>query len=125
VLMVGFFTLIGLARAGVVVFWHVQPDETSVASGGASAGASAGSSPSMVGAAGLFLAMSVLLSVAAAPVKRYTDATAAQWADQGRYASAVLGIAPGQPSSTTRPYDGKRPPVLPATPAPNPAESVQ
>ena len=125
VLMVGFFTLVGLARAGVVVFWHVQPDDASVASGGEGAGASAGSSPNMVAAAGLFLVLSVLLSVAAAPVKRYTDATAAQWADQGRYASAVLGLAPGQPSSTTRTYDGKRPPVHPATPAPNPAESVQ
>jgi hypothetical protein len=113
------FHPVGLARAGVIVFWHVQPDDssaTSVAGGGqvpgrSNGGLGAGSSPSMVGAAGLFLAMSVLLSVAAAPVKRYTDATAAQWADQGRYASAVLGLAPGQPSSTTRPYDGKRPPA--------------
>ena len=48
------------------------------------------------------------MAVLASPVKRYTDATARQLADQAAYARAVLGVT-GAP--TTRPYDGQRTPV--------------
>jgi multicomponent K+:H+ antiporter subunit D len=47
------------------------------------------------------------MAVLASPVKRYTDATARQLADQGAYARAVLGT----PAPTTRPYDGQRTPA--------------
>ena len=44
-------------------------------------------------------------------MKRYTDATALQLADQGAYARAVLGA----PAPTTRPYDGQRTPAAAPT----------
>lgn len=92
VLGVGFLSLIGLARAGSVLFWSVRPEVP----GGAS-----GSSPALVGATMSLLAMSVALSVFAAPVHRYTDAAAQQLQDRAAYARAVLGSDQAQ---TTRPY---------------------
>lgn len=92
VLAVGFLTLIGLARAGSVLFWSVRPDVP-----GGSAGASAGL---LVPTLSL-LAMSVALSAFAAPVQRFTAAAATQLLDREAYARAVLGDAAGR---TLRPY---------------------
>jgi multicomponent K+:H+ antiporter subunit D len=117
VLSVGFFTIVGLARAGVVLFWHVQPEPDE-------AQGNSGSSPKLLSAVWAFMALTVAMAVLASPIKRYTDDTATQLADTAAYAQAVLGLAPGQPSTTTRPYDGARqsmpasaPAAAPETPA--------
>ena len=52
------------------------------------------------------LTLSLLLAVAASPLKRYTDAAAAQLADRAAYAEAVLGPLGGAAATTTRPYRG-------------------
>jgi multicomponent K+:H+ antiporter subunit D len=52
------------------------------------------------------LALSLLLAVAASPLKRYTDAAALQLADRAAYAGAVLGPVGGAEATTTRPYRG-------------------
>jgi multicomponent K+:H+ antiporter subunit D len=106
VLSVGFISLVGLARAGVIVFWHVQPASDSAFS-------ASGSSFKMLSSAWAFMGITVLLAVMASPVKRYTDAAAAQLADKAAYAQAVLGEQGGVNAHTTRPYDGSR-----GTPAP-------
>jgi multicomponent K+:H+ antiporter subunit D len=95
VIVVGFFTLVGLARAGSILFWHLRPD--------APACASAGASPRLIGATLLLLAATVAMSVFAAPLQRYTAATAQQLTDRAAYARAVLG-AGGEATDTTRPY---------------------
>ena len=92
VLVVGFFTLIGLARAGSVLFWSVRPDVP---------GGSAGAAPGLLAPTLALLGMSVLLSVFAAPVQRYTAAAAAQVLDRAAYARAVLG---DEAPNTVRPY---------------------
>ena len=80
VLVVGFFTIIGLARAGVIVFWHVQPLK----------GASGpGSGAALLAPVWVFMALTIALAVAASPVKRYTDAAAAQLAQ-------IAYVDPGQ-----------------------------
>ena len=94
VLTVGFFTLIGLARAGSILFWHVDASRPSGASG---------ASPKLVGATLWLLGASVLMSVLAAPVQRYTAQAARQLTDRDAYARAVLG-AQGVSTETTRPY---------------------
>jgi multicomponent K+:H+ antiporter subunit D len=96
VLAVGFLTIVGLARAGVIVFWHVQP----TVDGGAP-----GSSANLLAPVWAFMALTVALAVLAAPVKRYADAAAAQLSVNADYGRAVLGA--GAPPST-RPYDGQR-----------------
>ena len=53
------------------------------------------------------------MTVWAAPLQRYADATAAQLADRAAYARAVLGSE--TPGAALRPYDGRLP--APATPA--------
>ena len=111
VLVVGFFSLVGLARAGVIVFWHVQPE-------GDAAAAASGSSVKLLSAAWAFMAITVALAVLASPVKRYTDAAALQLADTAAYAEAVLGFQGGARAQTVRPYDGSRN----ATPVPPAAE---
>ena len=100
VLVVGFFSIVGLARAGVVVFWHVQPTQD-----GPSAG---GSSLKLLSAVWAIMLMTVAMAVLASPIKRYTDAAAAQLADPAQYVRAVLG-AERATVPTTRPYDGARP----------------
>ena len=101
VLLVGFFSIVGLARAGVVVFWHVQPAPAD--------GDVSGASRPMLAAAWAFMALTVAMAVFASPIKRYTDAAATQLADPMAYVRAVLGEeAVTQP--TTRPYDGQRAP---------------
>ncbi|GAB4120256.1 MAG: monovalent cation/H+ antiporter subunit D [Rubrivivax sp.] len=95
VLAVGFLTLVGLARAGSILFWHARPELPP--------GASAGASPRLVGATLLLLAATVAMSVFAAPLQRYTEAAAAQLTDRAAYARAVLGER-GEAVDTTRPY---------------------
>ncbi len=95
VLVVGFLTLIGLARAGSILFWSVRTDVP---------GASAGSSPKLVVAMVSLLLMSVLLSLWAAPIQRYTAAAAAQLMDRDAYARAVLPEMGGVKADTVRPY---------------------
>jgi len=96
VLGVGFLTIVGLARAGVIVFWHVQP-----APGG---GAVSGGSAQLLSATWAFMVLTVALAVLAEPVKDYTDQTAAQLGDRTAYQRAVLGDL----GSSTRPYNGDR-----------------
>ena len=98
VLVVGFLTIVGLARAGVIVFWHVQPATDTGASG---------SSPRLLAPVWAFMALTLGLAVLASPVKRYTDAAAAQLSAPADYVRAVLG-ADALGRSTTRPYDGQR-----------------
>jgi multicomponent K+:H+ antiporter subunit D len=95
VLGVGFLTLVGLARAGSVMFWHVRDDLPRC-------GAS-GTSPRLLGATLSLLAATVALTVFAAPVQRYTQAAAEQLVDRDGYARAVLGAELAE-RGTTRPY---------------------
>lgn len=97
VLLVGFATLLGLARAGSMLFWHVRSDLPS--------GASGASAP-LVAATGMLLALSVAMSVYAAPLQRYTQAAAEQLLDRNAYADAVLGEQGGAAARTVRPYTG-------------------
>lgn len=99
VLLVSFFTLIGLARAGSILFWSVLPAADQPAG-------QSGSSPRLLLATLGLLALSLVLAVAASPLKRYTDAAAAQLADRAGYAQAVLGPVGGAAATTTRPYRG-------------------
>jgi len=108
VLGVGFLTIVGLARAGVVIFWHVQPADNQHA---------AGSSRRLLLAPWLFMAVTVALAVFAAPIKAYTDATAQQLTDKPAYAAAVLGRQGGAELRTTLPYDGSRGPFQRSQPA--------
>ncbi len=98
VLLAGFGTLLGLARAGSTLFWHVRSDLPS--------GASGASAP-LVLATSMLLAASVAMSVFAAPLQRYTDAAAAQLLDRKAYADAVLGEQGGAAARTTKPYTGR------------------
>ena len=102
VLAVGFCSLLGLARAGSILFWAVR-DEPHV-------GAASGASPRMLAATCALLGASVLMSALAAPLKRYTDAAAAQLLDRAAYSVAVLGVQGGQGgdlADTARPYRGQ------------------
>ena len=96
VLLVGFLALVGLARAGSVLFWSVRHD---VQGGGSGA-----SPPKLLAATLTLLGLSVMLSVLAAPLQRYTQATALQLLDRASYARAVLGEQGGEAAQTTRPY---------------------
>ncbi|WP_425260881.1 monovalent cation/H+ antiporter subunit D [Rubrivivax sp. RP6-9] len=94
VLLVGFLTLVGLARAGSILFWSVRRELPSAASG---------ASPRLVLATVALLGLGVAMSAFAAPLQRYTDAAAAQLLDRRAYAEAVLGPQ-GLQTRTTRPY---------------------
>ncbi len=96
VLIAGFLALIGLARAGSILFWNVLPTQGHI--GGA------GSSWRLTSATLGLLALSLVLAAAASPLKRYTDAAAVQLADRAGYARAVLGPVGGEAATTTRPY---------------------
>lgn len=98
VLVVSLLTLVGLARAGSILFWSVDPD-------GRQAVASGSSSRLTAATLGL-LTLSLLLALAASPFKRYTDAAALQLADQSAYSKAVLGSIGGAAAQSTRPYRG-------------------
>jgi multicomponent K+:H+ antiporter subunit D len=95
VLTVGFFTLIGLARAGSILFWNVRTDEAPCASG---------ASPRLLVATLALLAAGVAMTAFAAPLQRYTQATALQLLDRVAYARAVLGELGGEQAESTRPY---------------------
>ena len=114
VLCVGFFTIVGLARAGVILFWHVQPDPDEAQS-------NSGSSAKLLSAVWVFMALTLAMAVLASPIKRYADDTAAQLADTAAYAKAVLGLEPGEMSRSLRPYDGARS----SRPAPATAKETQ
>jgi multicomponent K+:H+ antiporter subunit D len=102
ILVVGFLSLVGLMRAGSLVFWNTTP-------GAAPAGPRMHSG--LVAPVALVVC-GVALAMFAAPVKRYTDAAARQLGDRGEYATAVLG---DPVAATTRPFpagvrtDGVRP----------------
>jgi multicomponent K+:H+ antiporter subunit D len=96
VLVVGFLTLVGLARAGSILFWHVRDDLPACGASGAS--------PKLVVATFSLLAGSVALSVLAAPIQRYTEAAALQLSDRAAYARAALRDVGGDQAETTRPY---------------------
>ena len=91
-------SLLGLARAGSTLFWHVRSDMPS--------GASGASAP-LVTATGFLLAASVAMSVFAGPLQRYSAAAAEQLRDRKAYADAVLGEQGGLDARTTRPYTGQ------------------
>lgn len=95
VLSVGFLSMVGLARAGVIVFWHVEAPSGESSSGG---------SPKLIAATCIFMALTLILAISAESVKHYTDATAAQLTDRKAYQRAVMGIT----VDTTRPYTGER-----------------
>lgn len=82
ILVASLLTLIGLARAGSVMFWKTTHEASHQAS-----------SPKLmqwVPVVALF-ALSILMVVYAASIKRYTDATAKQITTPGDYISAVIG----------------------------------
>jgi multicomponent K+:H+ antiporter subunit D len=97
VLAVGFLSLLTLSRAGSVLFWAADAGQgrSTVTAGGTT-----------LGAALLLTAALVGLTLAAGPIKRYTDAAAAQLDDRAAYVRAVFGEAAATPS--TRPYVGDR-----------------
>jgi len=101
VLIVGFLTLVGLARAGAILFWNTREDTDDVL-----VQVKAGASPRLLTATLSLIVASVAMSVFAEPLKAYTDRTAAQLTDRAGYARAVLGAPDAQ---TTRPYDGQPP----------------
>jgi multicomponent K+:H+ antiporter subunit D len=106
VLGAGFLTLVGLARAGSILFWQVRDDlPACTASGG---------SLRLQGAMVLLLALTVAVSVFAGPVQRYTAAAAVQLGDRAAYGRAVLG----ENVQTTRPYrfDAPAAPAVPEAP---------
>ncbi|MCX7659293.1 monovalent cation/H+ antiporter subunit D [Caldimonas sp.] len=96
VLGVGFLTLVGLARAGSILFWHVRDDRPAIGGSGAS--------PRLLVPTLALLAASVALSVWAAPIQRYTEAAALQLVDRAAYARAALPEMGGEAARTTRPY---------------------
>ena len=98
VLVTSVLTMVGLARAGAILFWNVLPAGGQPVHGGTSARLT-------LATLGL-LSLSLVLAVAASPLKRYTDAAAAQLADRDAYAKAVLGPVGGAAAQTTRPYRG-------------------
>jgi multicomponent K+:H+ antiporter subunit D len=93
VLLVGFLSLVGLARAGSLLFWAVEP---------ARGGGASGASPLLLVATLTLIAAIVAAAAAAGPLKRYTDAAARQLADREGAARAVLG--PGMGAGAVRPY---------------------
>ena len=101
VLGVGFFSLVGLARVGSVLFWGVQTPTQGPAAPPASAIRAAGRP---LAACLALVAATVLLCLWAAPVQRYTAATAAQLMDRAAYGRAVLPETGGEQARTTRPY---------------------
>jgi multicomponent K+:H+ antiporter subunit D len=89
------------------------------------AGTSAGSSPQLLLSTLSLLVMSVMLSVWAAPIQRYTSEAAAQLMDRGAYARAVLPEMGGEQANTVRPYRIPQPvpQPAPAVTAPAPVET--
>lgn len=98
ILSAGFLTLVGLARAGTILFWHVLPGNNNMSHSGASW--------RLTSATLGLLGLSLVLAAFASPLKRYTDAAALQLADRTAYSEAVLGSVGGAAAQTARPYRG-------------------
>ncbi|HSJ33053.1 MAG TPA: monovalent cation/H+ antiporter subunit D [Longimicrobiales bacterium] len=82
----GLLAIAALSRAGIVLFWMVNDEETA-------AGAVAWRAPAFAATAGLF-ALIFAITVFAGPLTGFTDATAGQLLAPGDYIRAVLGGAP-------------------------------
>jgi multicomponent K+:H+ antiporter subunit D len=95
VLGVGFLMLVGVARAGAVIFWSNAPGAAGVSPGYASAGTLL---PTIV-----LAAAAIAMAVFAAPIKAYTDAAAAEIVHPQRYVEAVLGASGGPRAATRKP----------------------
>ena len=107
VLSVGLLGMIGLARAGVILFWHVpedtQPDQPAPPINRV-----------LVGMTLLLLSMGCVMAAFAAPMQRYMQATAQQLYDRPAYAQAVLGRSGDlTQDTTTRLYLGQPPQTIP------------
>jgi multicomponent K+:H+ antiporter subunit D len=101
VLGTGLLALLALARAGSRVFWQVKPTRLFASAPSAR--------PLLLLAAGWLLGASILMSVFADPIKRYTDAAAAQLGDAPALARAVLAAQGGIDPTAVRPYHGAAP----------------
>lgn len=97
ILVSSLLVVLALARAGSQLFWR-QPEPDHVASLQASP-----LSGRELAATGLLLALGIFLSVAAAPVLRFTDAAARQLSEPGAYREAVRSASPLPPATGTRP----------------------
>ncbi|TSE31176.1 Na(+)/H(+) antiporter subunit D [Tepidimonas thermarum] len=95
VIGVGFASVVGLARAGAIVFWHVEPTPTE-------AWPTAGRPGHLLAVIAALLVMGGAMVVAAAPLRAYTLAAAQQLQDHAGYVRAVLGDGP----PSLRPYRG-------------------
>jgi multicomponent K+:H+ antiporter subunit D len=102
ILVAGLLSLIGLMRAGSIVFWKAAP---------AAQAAPPHRRLTLIPPLAL-VACGIALAACAEPVQRYTDAAARQLGDRGQYATAILG---DPKAATTRPFpagvrtDGARP----------------
>ena len=84
ILVTSLMAIIGLARAGTIVFWTASDAAAATAP-------EPGPAPWLaLACTGALIAGLVALTVAAGPVMRFTDATAAQLHDLGPYVDAVL-----------------------------------
>jgi len=90
VLVTSLIAIVGFARAGSALFWRPH-DATMPAARDPFALVPGTTSGWGVAAIGAMMALIVALTVAAAPVMRYTDATAAQLYNPSEYINAVLG----------------------------------
>jgi len=93
VLGIGFLTLVGLARAGSILFWSVRAGDDAARSG---------ASPRLLGATLSLLFAVLVMAAFAGPLKHYTDAASLQLGDRGAYARAVL--EGGEQANTVRPF---------------------
>lgn len=98
VLVTGFLMLVGVARAGSILFWQTAQGDGAEVPSGASAGT--------LGPALALLGAAVLMAVFADPVTRFTQSAAAQLLNRSAYVDAVLGPVGGQDAQTVRPFPG-------------------
>ncbi|MCU0897374.1 MAG: monovalent cation/H+ antiporter subunit D [Burkholderiales bacterium] len=98
VLVTGFLTLIGVARAGSILFWQAAPGAADATPSGVSAGT--------LGPALALVAAAVLMAVLADPITRFAHSAAAQLLDRAAYVEAVLGPLGGADARTVRPLPG-------------------
>jgi len=104
----GLLALVALARAGSTVFWNTaprlasEPDRTQASAVSARL--------ALLLCTGCLLGAGVLMSLFAEPIKRYTDAAAAQLGDAPALAQAVLAAQGGIHPKAVQPYLGAPPP---------------
>ncbi|MEC7119985.1 MAG: monovalent cation/H+ antiporter subunit D [Pseudomonadota bacterium] len=107
VLIVGILGIIGLARAGVILFWHVPPDTQPDQE-------MPPSNRVLISMTLLLLSLGFFMAAFASPIKQYMDATATQLYDRSTYAQVVLGLsAQASDSSSTQLYQGIPPTTIP------------